>query len=475
MTGARQSEVVTGRDAEEIEVRIAVDLAEQAEHLRVERLRRGAGRPRGNAGLEAYGNRDRAIPTRQRAGSVHGQCEVGIRAFRFAAERTTRLIAGDTLREVADRWRAYGAAADEIFVDGAELNRRAWGKSVDDLVHVRRAEVIATRGRKRDGAAAVIRHDALRSGQGLDATVGRARVPVVAVGRHVRALACRRAAEIVGADLSVVAADGHVQALSGVHVAAVGRARVSVVAVRGDARRAPGGHANGRRGASRHAAQVSAGVADEVDLVGDVEEAIDRPIGALLRERRLAGAREAVVGAAGDPEQVEIRISRRQLTLKPVHVGRELLHRRAVDPRADVRFEADRNLQRAHPARERSRAVQRERQRRIRALFTTTERAARLIACRRRGEVADPGWRAVRPSVAHEVTVDSREPNGRPCGKPVDDLVNVGRAKVTAARGRQGHSAGAVVRNHARGRVGIEGRRDDTQRRNENDTQQGRE
>ena len=181
-----------------------------------------------------------------------------------------------------------------------------------------------------------------------------------------------------------------------------------------------------------------------------------------------------LVISSSDPQQVEIRISGRQLTLEPVHVGRELLHRRARDSRADVRFEADRNLQRPRPARERARAVQRERQRRIRALFPTAKRTARLIAKRiNRDEVAHPRWRAVRPPVAHEVTVNPREPHGCPRGKPIDDLVNVCWAEVTATRRRQRHRTEPVVRNHARSRMGIEGRRDKTQRRNENDTQQG--
>ena len=61
--------------------------------------------------------------------------------------------------------------------------------------------------------------------------------------------------------------------------------------------------------------------------VGDVEEAIHRPVGALLRELGEPGAGHSVARSAGDPQEIEIGIAGRKLALKMEHVGRELLNR----------------------------------------------------------------------------------------------------------------------------------------------------
>jgi hypothetical protein len=102
---------------------------------------------------------------------------------------------------------------------------------------------------------------------------------------------------------------------------------------------------------------MAAGLSDEIDAIGDVEEAVDLEARADLRQRRVAGARQTEVRSAGDPQQIEVGIAGRKLPLQPEHVGGERLHRRAGRARTDVGFEAHRDLERAIEARERSRSL----------------------------------------------------------------------------------------------------------------------
>lgn len=382
----------------------------------------------------------------------------GHRQLRFGAllvstERATRLVTIDTghRRERANTRSGGVATAGKVLVNGPELDRGSGREAGDDLVDVGRAEVLASRRRQGDGARPVVRNDALRRKERLDAAIDRAGIAIFAVRGEMLALPGGLDAKIVGADLTIVAADRLVDAGSGCRIAGIGRTRIAVIATCRSAVGASGDHANRRRRAPGHSTEVATRLSNELDLIGDVEVAVDRPIvSGELCECRVARAREAEPRTSGDPQEIEIGIADWELTPKPEHIGRKLLNRRSVHPRPDVRFEADRQLNDAVPSRKSSRSLKLQLQRRVRAFLASTEGATRLIAVRRRQEVANPRRRSVAPAVAHEVTVNPRELDRGTRWKPVDDLVNVGRTEVTAAGRRQGHRARPVIRDDAR-------------------------
>ena len=76
---------------------------------------------------------------------------------------------------------------------------------------------------------------------------------------------------------------------------------------------------------------------DEIDSVGDVEEAIDIPLSwSRGQKRRVARTGQTEIGSAGDSQQIEIWITRRQLSLKLHHVAIKRLNWSARGARRGV-------------------------------------------------------------------------------------------------------------------------------------------
>ena len=96
---------------------------------------------------------------------------------------------------------------------------------------------------------------------------------------------------------------------------------------------------------------MAAVVADEVDAVGDVEEAVYSPVAARLAgQRGMARARQTEACPSGDAQQVKVGITG-DLSLNLLHVGIEALHRVAWSMRIDLGLAVDvANNQSAIPA-----------------------------------------------------------------------------------------------------------------------------
>src|SRR6266436_5744847 len=98
----------------------------------------------------------------------------------------------------------------------------------------------------------------------------------------------------------------------------------------------------------------------EINPVGDVKEAVHRPTTARLASQgSVARAGHAEAGPSSYPQQIEVRIARRQLPLNLLHVRIEALHRIARIVRADLSLAGHvRNDQSPIPTRQQSGPVQ---------------------------------------------------------------------------------------------------------------------
>jgi hypothetical protein len=95
MARAGQTEVSTGDDSQQIEIGIpdVGNLAEETEHVGIERLDRIARRSWGGVDLEADWQVDVSVKSRQAARALHGHEQRGTDAFRVAAKRTAQIAA----------------------------------------------------------------------------------------------------------------------------------------------------------------------------------------------------------------------------------------------------------------------------------------------------------------------------------------------------------------------------------------------
>src|SRR4026208_2141042 len=122
-------------------------------------------------------------------------------------------------------------------------------------------------------------------------------------------------------------------------------------------------------------------MSNEVDAIGNVEEAVHRPVAAgELRQSRMSRTWQTKEGAACDPQQIEIRITR-DLSLNHLHVRVEALHRRTRSAWPNLRLTIHiRNRDIARPAIEQAGASQSEVERTIEYLRGSVARIA-IIRC----------------------------------------------------------------------------------------------